>query len=46
MPLTRGSAACGFITIHTLLLAVGYEAVQPPPQGLIFHLERQNNAVH
>ena len=33
MPLTRGSAACGFISIHTLLLAAGYEIIQPPPQG-------------
>ncbi len=33
MPLTRGSAACGLISIHALLLAAGFEITEANPKG-------------
>ncbi len=33
MPLTRGSAACGLLSVHALLLVAGWEIPEPPPKG-------------
>ena len=38
MPLTRGSAACGLISIHALLLAAGFEITEANPKGRIMNV--------
>eukprot|EP00123_Amoebidium_parasiticum_P009401 comp19447_c0_seq1/m.22602 comp19447_c0_seq1/g.22602 ORF comp19447_c0_seq1/g.22602 comp19447_c0_seq1/m.22602 type:complete len:961 (-) comp19447_c0_seq1:504-3386(-) len=34
MPLSRGTAACGFVALHGTMLALGYEINGPVPTGL------------